>query len=180
MGSKARKTGVDQDAPVRIFLMGDNRWIDLEDWPPPGITHRRLYFRTWPGRTKDSLSNGGLSFAPPTEEEPPQSFVYDPADPVPGLLRYPETGPYDHRPIEGRILTFTSDVLDRDLAVIGPVKAILYAASSAPDTDWVVRLCDVWEDGRSMSVCDGIVRARYRTSRGAPIASSLPGTERRY
>ena len=50
------------------------------------------------------------------------------------------------------------------MAVIGPVRAVLYAESSAPDTDWVVRLCDVWPDGRSMSVCDGILRARYRTS----------------
>jgi putative CocE/NonD family hydrolase len=161
---KGQETGVDHDAPVRIFLMGDNRWLDLEDWPPPGITYRPMYLRRGTGRTKDSLNNGGLTLAPPTQEEPPEIFVYDPADPVPSLLRYPETGPYDHRPIEGRVLTFTSDVLDGDLAVIGPVKAILYAVSSAPDTDWVVRLCDVWEDGRSMSVCDGILRARYRNS----------------
>ena len=62
------------------------------------------------------------------------------------------------------MLTYTSDVLEQDVTVVGPVKAILYALSSAPDTDWVVRLCDVWPDGRSMSVCDGILRARYRNS----------------
>jgi len=60
------------------------------------------------------------------------------------------------------MLTYTSDVLLEDLAVVGPIVATLYASSSAPDTDWVVRLCDVWPDGRSMSVCDGILRARYR------------------
>ncbi len=77
---------------------------------------------------------------------------------------YPQLGPKDHRPIEERVLTYTSDVLDSDLSVVGPVTALLYATSSAPDTDWVVRLCDVWPDGRSMSVCDGILRARYRES----------------
>ena len=62
------------------------------------------------------------------------------------------------------MLTYTSDVLERDLAIAGPVTAVLHAASSALDTDWVVRLCDLWPDGRSLSVCDGILRARYRES----------------
>jgi putative CocE/NonD family hydrolase len=62
------------------------------------------------------------------------------------------------------VLTFTSEVLTEPLVVVGPVRGVLYAESSAPDTDWVVRLCDVWPDGRSMFVCDGILRARYRTS----------------
>lgn len=66
------------------------------------------------------------------------------------------------------MLTYTSPILERDLVVIGPVKAMLYAKSSAPDTDWVVRLCDVWPDGRSMSVCDGVLRARYRNSFSSP------------
>jgi hypothetical protein len=77
-------------------------------------------------------------------------------------------GPKDHRPLEGRVLTYTSNVLQSDLAVVGPVTAVLHAASSAPDTDWVVRLCDVWPDGRSMPVCDGILRARYRDSLSQP------------
>jgi putative CocE/NonD family hydrolase len=161
---KGEETATAHGAPVRIFLMGDNRWLDLEDWPPPGITYRRLYLRAGTGPTADSLNNGGLTFAPPAEAEAPDRFVYDPADPTPSLLRYPRTGPHDHRPIEGRLLTFTSAVLERDVTVIGPVRAVLYAASSAPDTDWVARLCDVWPDGRSMSVCDGILRARYRHS----------------
>ena len=64
--------------------------------------------------------------------------------------------------------TYTSQPLEHDFTVIGPVKAVLYAMSSAPDTDWVVRLCDVWPDGRSLSVCDGILRARYRDSFAQP------------
>ena len=59
---------------------------------------------------------------------------------------------------------FNKVVLENDLTVMGPVRAVLYGLSSALDTDWVVRLCDVWPDGRSLSVCDGILRARYRSS----------------
>ena len=66
------------------------------------------------------------------------------------------------------MLTYTSQPLAQNLAVIGPVKAVLYGTSSTPDTDWVVRLCDVWPDERSMSVCDGILRARYRDSLDQP------------
>jgi hypothetical protein len=91
-------------------------------------------------------------------------FLYDPNEPVPSLRTFDDPGPKDHRSIEGRVLTYTTEVLEGDLTVVGPVKAMLYGLSSAPDTDWVVRLCDVWPDGRSMWVCDGILRARYRDS----------------
>ena len=77
------------------------------------------------------------------------------------------------------MLTYTSQPLEHNLTVIGPVKAVLYAMSSAPDTDWVVRLCDVWPDGRSMSVCDGILRARYRDSFAQPILMQ-PGQAYRF
>ena len=59
--------------------------------------------------------------------------------------------------------------LEDDLHVVGPITAVLHAASSAPDTDWVVRLCDVWPDGRSVLVTDGILRARYRESFERPM-----------
>jgi putative CocE/NonD family hydrolase len=77
------------------------------------------------------------------------------------------------------MLTYTSQPLERAMTVIGPVKAILYGASSAPDTDWVVRLCDVWPDGRSLSVCDGILRARYRDGLTHPTLLR-PGQVYRY
>lgn len=66
--------------------------------------------------------------------------------------------------MEGRLLTYTSEPLAEDVTLVGPVKAVIFGASTAPDTDWVVRLCDVQPDGRSLSVCDGILRARYRVS----------------
>jgi putative CocE/NonD family hydrolase len=149
---------------VRLFVMGDNHWYDFEDWPPSGTTYQPLFLRAGSRPSAESLNNGRLTFETPTYSEPSDGFMYDPLDPVPSLVGYPSTGPYDHRSIEGRVLTFTSEVLTAPLVVVGPVRGVLYAQSSAPDTDWVVRLCDVWPDGRSMSVCDGILRARYRTS----------------
>ncbi len=155
---------IPDEPPVRIFLMGANRWLDLADWPPPGVEYRPIYLHAGAAESAGSLNNGSLSFDPPANEEAEDAFAYDPAQPMPSLLLYPQLGPRDHRSVEEQMLTYTSEVFEHDLIVVGPVKAVLYAASSAPDTDWVVRICDVWPDGRSMSVCDGILRARYRNS----------------
>ncbi len=171
---KGEENGVMDGPPVRIFLMGANRWLDMETWPPEGIAYRAVYFGEGDGQSTGSLNNGGLSFGPPGAAEQPDSFAYDPADPILSLRFYPTLGPVDYRAQEERMLTYTSEALEADLTVIGPVKAVLYGLSSAPDTDWVVRLCDVWPDGRSMSVCDGILRARYRSSLTSPELMS-PG-----
>ena len=81
-----------------------------------------------------------------------------------------QAGSRDQRPIEPRCLTFTSAPLEQDLEIVGPVEAVVYLSSTAVDTDVVVRLCDVYPDGRSMLLCDGIQRARYRES---PFRSAL-------
>jgi putative CocE/NonD family hydrolase len=161
---KGAQNGAMDSAPVRIFLMGDNRWLDFESWPPPARRLTPLYLREGAGRSNDSLNNGGLSFEMPQEAERPDSYVYDPESPVRSVVSGLHGGARDHRSVEGGMLTYTTDVLQKDLTVIGPVKAVLHSLTSAPDTDWVVRLCDVWPDGRSMNVCDGILRARYRDS----------------
>jgi putative CocE/NonD family hydrolase len=77
-------------------------------------------------------------------------------------------GACDQRPIEGRCLIYTSEPLPHDLTIIGSVRCSLFAMSSAPDTDWVVRLTDVHPDGFSRLLCDGILRARYRGSQTEP------------
>ena len=85
-------------------------------------------------------------------------------DPVPSIALYTHQGPWDHQEVEARMLTYTSAPLDAPLTIAGPVKAVLHAMSSAPDTDWVVRLCGVYPDGRSIPCCSGVLRARYRRS----------------
>jgi putative CocE/NonD family hydrolase len=144
------------EPPVRLFVMGEDRWRTFDDFPVPGTRYIRWYFHS------DSLNP---QF--PITAESPDSYLYDPDHPVPtrggNTLNVPG-GPHDQRESEAQCLTYTSDILPRNLTVIGPVKCLLFAMSSAPDTDWVVKLCDVHPDGRSMLVCDGILRARYRDS----------------
>jgi putative CocE/NonD family hydrolase len=155
---KGLPNGVMDGPVVRAFLMGANRWLDLDTWPPAGISYRPVYLH----------QTQRLSFDTPDSSETPDTITYDPREPVPSQVLYPQLGPRDYRPIEDRVLCYTSDVLEADLSVVGPVTAVLHACSSALDTDWVVRLCDVWPDGRSMSICDGILRARYRDSLSNP------------
>jgi putative CocE/NonD family hydrolase len=165
---KGIENGVMDGPAARVYLMGADRWLDLDAWPPQGIDYTPLYLREGTERmdahTDASLNNGHLTFALPGADERPDSYAYDPHDPVPSLFAYGDYGPHDYRSLEGRMLCYTSTPLERDLAVVGRLKAVLYGLSSAPDTDWVVRLCDVHPDGRSMSICDGILRARYRES----------------
>jgi putative CocE/NonD family hydrolase len=75
-----------------------------------------------------------------------------------------QAGSRDQRQIESRCLTYTSDVMNADLEIAGPVTATIFVSSDCVDTDIVVRLCDVYPDGRSMLLCDGIQRLRYRNS----------------
>jgi hypothetical protein len=158
---KGTKNGVMDEPPVKLFVMGENQWRTAEDFPLPGTQYASWYLR----------AEGRLSPEKPTSAEPADSYVYDPVDPVPTLggctLGIPN-GAFDQRPIEGRCLVYTSEPLERDLTIIGPVTGVLSAMSSAPDTDWVVRLTDVHPDGYSRLLCDGILRARYRDSRTSP------------
>ena len=81
-----------------------------------------------------------------------------------GLYEWVKPGPYDQRAVEARedVLVYTSDPLAQDTEVTGPVTVVLYAASSAPDTDFVARLTDVYPDGRSINITEGVIRARFR------------------
>ncbi|MEX0760873.1 MAG: CocE/NonD family hydrolase, partial [Dehalococcoidia bacterium] len=168
---KGIDTGVLESPNVRLFTMGANRWRDADAWPPPGVTYTPYYFHEGTSGSARSLNDGVLNQSQPEPAEHPDSYVYDPREPVRSLggghLGSPN-GPHDQRPVEERVLTYTTAPLERDIEVTGPVKAVLHALSSARDTDWVVRLTDVHPDGISMQVCDGILRARYRHSRSEP------------
>ena len=164
---KGIDTGIMDTPPVRIFVMGRNEWRDEADWPLPDTQYTNYYLHSGQSSSIKSLNDGTLSSKPPEGSENPDSFVYDPLQPVPtqggNTLNIPN-GVYDQREVEQRCLTFTSEPLAEELEVTGPVKAVIYGLSSAPDTDWVVRLTDVHPDGYSRLLCDGILRARYRDS----------------
>ncbi len=155
--------GTALDGPrVRLFVLGENRWRDEDDWPLARRVETPLYLR----------AEGSLSWEPPADEEP-DSYVSDPADPVPSLggasLALPP-GVFDQRPAEARddVLVYTGEVLDEPLEITGNVTMTLHAASSAPDCDFVARLVDVHPDGYAWNVVDGVVRARFRGSTSEP------------
>lgn len=167
--------------PVEVFVMGTNEWRTFRSWPPEGRFETRFYLRS-DGRANTLGGDGRLTQERPREPERADVFRYDPADPVPtvggatccvapGL--YPEImpwGPRDRRAVEARddVLVYTSEPMDANLTVIGPVTVRLWASSSAPDTDFTVKLVDVAPDGTAIGLADGIVRARYRESVRAP------------
>ena len=167
---KGIENGIMDEPPVSYLTMGVNEWRTSVTWPPAGFTDTPFYFNTGPSGSAESLNDGRLLTDLPHGVEGADSYLYDPADPVRthgGALAYPAdppAGAYDQRPVEKRCLTYTSDPLERSLDATGRIRAVLFALSSAPDTDWVVRVCDVYPDGRSRPVAEGVLRARYRDS----------------
>ncbi len=161
----------DVEPPVRYYTMGANTWRTCCKWPPGGITYTPYYLHG-PGDRAAPRANarGMFSRRSPTWDRP-QRYTYDPHRPVPtrgGNTVGLPWGSYDQRPVTGEarddVLSFTGEPLTEPLEVTGPVQAVLYAASSAPDTDFTVKLLDVRPDGRMLNVCAGIVRARYRSA----------------
>jgi putative CocE/NonD family hydrolase len=150
--------GIDDEPPIKVFVMGENKWRGATEWPLANTRWTGLYLR----------EHGDLTFEAPTGQEEPEKFRYDPNDPVPTLGSAYQMldlgGPRDRREVEKRrdILLYTSAPLERDVCVIGPVTAILWAASSAEDTDFTATLVDVHPDGRAIILTDGICRARFR------------------
>jgi len=180
---KGEKAGVDAWPPYRIFVMGRNQWRDEREWPLARAKYTPYYFHS-KGSANTLESDGTLSTTKP-DQEPVDQFVYDPDDPVPTLggcnLSKCPVGPHDQTKAEQRedVLVFTSDELTSELEVTGPVKVVLYAASTATDTDWTAKLVDVHPDGRPFNLCDGIIRARYRESADEPTLIE-PGKVYRY
>jgi putative CocE/NonD family hydrolase len=168
---KGEANGVLDDPPVLIFVMGANQWREAADWPLPETQYRPLYLHS-AGHAQTLHGDGVLNWTPPTAE-PPDQYVYDPHDPVPtcggatlmpGAQSAANAGPRDQRAVEARqdVLVYTSAPLPNDVTVIGPIRLILYAASSAPDTDFTGKLVLVEPDGQALLLTDGILRARYR------------------
>jgi uncharacterized protein len=172
---KGLDNSIDQEPPVRIFVMGINQWRDEMDWPLPDTRYTPYYLHSG-GQANTLHGNGELSPEPPTSE-PPDTFVYDPRNPVPAIGGANLTpfassiGPRDQQSVELRddVLVFSTPVLTKAVEVTGPITAHLYVSSSAPDTDITCKLVDVHPDGRAMLLTDGILRLRYRQSFAQPM-----------
>ncbi len=151
--------------------MGENVWREEDDWPMARARPTRYYLNS-AGAANSLTGNGTLSTSMP-KSEPPDVFVYDPADPVPTRggphccdnERLP-SGAFDQRPVEARsdVLVYTTSAFKKDFEVTGPVTVELYASSSAVGTDFTAKLVDVWPNGFAQNLTEGIRRARYRNS----------------
>lgn len=173
------------EAPVKIWVMGANRWRDEQEWPIARTIVTPCYLSSG-GKANSSQGDGVLSLRQ-GGGGPPDAFVYDPANPVPtrggavfGVSCVP--GGSDQNVIEKRddILVYKSDILEQYLEVTGTPIVELWVTTDVVDTDFVARLVDVHPDGTARLITDGIIRARYRdnpddlTHQAAPLESGKP------
>jgi hypothetical protein len=200
---KGIQNGVDRDAPIRIYVMGAEKWRDEREWPL-ARTRFTPFYLTSGGRANSLRGDGRLeagvgwdkrSAGPPRSEKtasshgkpgdahggpalrlshptsPPDRFTYDPENPVYTLGGQISThadiwGPRDRRVRQERddVLVYTTEPLEKDLEVTGPVELKLFVSSSAVDTDFTATLTDVHPDGRAIHVCEGIRGVTFRDS----------------
>jgi predicted acyl esterase len=149
---------------VIFYLMGANEWYCADDWPVPGAKATELYLD----------ADGRLGSDVPGDVRPDR-YTYDPDAPTPtvggSIVSYVYSpGSVDVSEVQRRadVLVYTSEPLTEDLDVAGPLRLVVYASSTAVDTDFVARLSDVFPDGRAIQLQNGITRTRYRNAAGEP------------
>ncbi len=169
--AEGRKKKKEQEAPVRIFVMGKNVWRDEEEWPLARTEWTHFFLHSG-GQANSRFGDGTLSTARP-RQEPADDYRYDPARPVPFITDATSSqigGPDDYAAIERRddVLVYVTAPLEEAVEVTGPVRLQLFAASSAVDTDFMAKLVDVHPTGFVQRLCDGMVRARFREGMDSP------------
>ncbi len=169
---KGEANGITDSLPaVRYYTMGSNEWNTSATWPPEGSTLVTLYLGS-AGGANTLNGDGVLATDPPGPQEIVDSFAYDPMDPVTshggnvcctgGAI---QAGSFDQREIESAredILVYTTEPFADGIEVSGTIGVTLYVSSDARDTDFTVKLIDVYPDGRAFNLDETIQRARYR------------------
>ncbi len=162
----------DIDKPsIKYWVMGKNIWRYTESWPPKNIEYKKLYIHSQ-GNANSIRGDGILNLKEP-DKEPKDEFRFDPMNPVItkggrnlGILM----GARNQKDAEKRndVLVYSTELLEKGIEVTGPVKMILYASSSAIDTDFMVKLVDVYPRVKAINILDAGVRARYRNGEDNP------------
>jgi putative CocE/NonD family hydrolase len=169
------------DAPVKIFVMGKNQWRDEHEWPLLRTKYTDLYLchtNKYPTRVERRLSFDMPQIERNIRPENCDYFTYDPQNPVPthggAMIGQPNAVDLQNE-IEARhdVLTYTSANLTSDLEITGPLRAILYVQTSAQNTDFTIKLVDVFPDGRAFNVSDGIIRRSFSTNKPEKIEIEL-------
>jgi putative CocE/NonD family hydrolase len=155
---KGLDNGVDREAPLDLFIMGDNTWRTEKEWPLARTKWTDFYLR----------SDGVLSTTAPGRDETADEYTYDPGDPTPYLVDARELElniNEDYQAVDAQrhdLLIYQTAPLETDTEITGPMSATLWAATDARDTDWNVMILDVYPDGRAVHLQDGVARARFR------------------
>jgi uncharacterized protein len=169
------------EPPVRIFVMGANKWRDEHEWPIARARSTPLYLAS--KGNANSIGGGGRLTWDPNRDDRADQYEYDPRLPTPttggAICCSPDIwqwGPLDQRPVEERkdVLVYSTAPLRKNIEVTGPIRVVVYAATSAPDTDFTAKLVDVFPDGYAQILTDGILRLRYRSSLEKPVVAK-PG-----
>jgi putative CocE/NonD family hydrolase len=165
---KGIDNGFSETPRVKIFVLGDNDWRYEDEWPLARTKYTKYYFHS--NGSANTLNGDGWLDTNKPGDEPSDSYVYDPNDPITISL---ETDVWElARSLQDRteaekradVLVYTTPELEEDIEITGPITVTLYASSSARDTDFTATLVDVFPDGYAHMIQEGIVRARYRNS----------------
>ena len=170
MWLKGQETGFKANTPrVQYYTMGSNKWQAAEQWPPADAKMTTFYLNS--GGKANTLNGDGVLTTIKPRKDNPDTFIYDPMDPV---MSYGgnvcctgnavKGGAYDQQSMEENpnILVYTSEVLTEDTEVTGFIESTLYVSSDAKDTDFTIKIIDVYPDGRAYNLDETIQRARYR------------------
>jgi uncharacterized protein len=169
---KGKENGIVDEPKVDIFVMGRNEWKKSDSWPSKETVYTK-YFLKSDGRANTSSGDGELVTGSPSQHGETDSYSYDPSDPCPNIFDTsisPAEGPFDQRPIERRddVLVYSTPPLESEVEISGPVAVKIHASTSAKDTDFWAQLVDVYPNGFSMHLTEGIIRGRYRKSLERP------------
>jgi predicted acyl esterase len=169
-------TRLDKMPKVTYYTMGSNKWQSADTWPPAGAQPMTFYLAS--GGTANSLSGDGVLAAAAPDADKPDTFTYDPTNPVTSYGGNVcctgtaiQAGSFDQRKMESRndILVYTSDAFKEGTEVSGPITPTLYVSSDAKDTDFTVKVLDVYPDGRAYNLDESIQRMRYRAGYDKPL-----------
>ena len=173
---KGIDNGIVEEPPVKIFVMGENKWRFENEWPLARTIYQNYYFHS--RGNANTLTGDGFLDMNLSKEKTSDKFIYDPENPA---RTVGSMGPYDQLEVEKRtdVLVYSTPPLKNDIEVTGPVFAIVFASSSARNTDFTAKLVDVYPDGRAIRICEGIIRADHRNP-SVPPSNIEPGKIYKY
>ena len=157
---------IDLGKRAKVFIMGENKWVDFDEWPPSGTMASKLFISSR-GRANSRFGDGALVWSKDEINNGNDSYQYNPSDPTPFVTEAASAqigGPDDYSSIHRRddILLYKSPPLEKDITILGAVRADIFMETDVPDTDIMAMLLDIWPNGKSQRLCDGMIRARYR------------------